>query len=102
MIKLKPEDGIRVFDIKLVATTAGPSPDNNIRTEVFLLGCDKAMGGDPCPGCFNSVTWNDSIAEWSYNPVELAAELNKITPNKYITIGGGWTITSDKWINSIV
>ena len=47
------------------------------------------MGGDPCPGCFNSVTWNDSIAEWSYNPVELAAELNKITPNKYITIGGG-------------
>ena len=89
MIKLKPEDGIRVFDIKLVATTAGPSPDNNVRTEIFLLGCDKAMGGDPCPVCFNSVTWNDSIAEWSYNPVELAAELNKITPNKYITIGGG-------------
>ena len=89
MIKLKPEEGIRVFDIKLVATTAGPSPDNNIRTEVFLLGCNKAKSGNPCPGCFNSITWDSSIAEWSYDPVELASELNKITPNKYITIGGG-------------
>ena len=89
MNKLKPNEGLKLFDVKLEATTAGPSPDNNIRTEVFLLGCKKAHQGDPCPGCFNSITWDDSIAEWSYDLVELAAELNKTTPNKYITIGGG-------------
>lgn len=86
---LQPEEGIKVFDIKLKATTAGPSPFNNERTEVFLLGCKKAASGNPCPGCFNSITWDDSKAEWSYDPKELAAKLNEIAPNKYITIGGG-------------
>lgn len=86
---LQPEQGIKVFDIKLKATTAGPSPFNNERTEVFLLGCKKAANGNPCPGCFNSITWDDSKAEWSYDPKELAAKLNEIAPNKYITIGGG-------------
>ena len=33
MKKLKPNEGIKVFDVRLVATTAGPSPDNNIRTD---------------------------------------------------------------------
>ena len=89
MKKLKPNEGIKVFDVKLVATTAGPSPDNNARTEVFLFGCKKALQGDGCPGCFNSIIWDASKAEWSHDPVELAAELNKTTPNKYITIGGG-------------
>ena len=89
MKKLKPNEGIKVFDVRLVATTAGPSPDNNIRTEVFLLGCKKALQGDGCPGCFNSITWDASKAEWAYDPVEFAAKLNEETPNKYITIGGG-------------
>ena len=47
------------------------------------------MEGDGCPGCFNSTTWDISKAQWAYDPVELAAELNEIAPNKYITIGGG-------------
>ena len=89
MKKLPPGVGLSVFDIKLEATTAGPSPDNNKRTEVFLLGCKKAQQGNPCPGCFNSITWDTSRVEFTRDPVELAAKLNETTPNKYITIGGG-------------
>ena len=89
MSKLRPDEGLKVFDIRLEVTTAGPSPDNNRRTEVFLLGCKKAYQGDSCPGCFNSITWDASKAEFSHDPIELAAKLNENTPNKYITIGGG-------------
>ena len=89
MKKLPPGVGLSVFDVKLEATTAGPSPDNNKRTEVFLLGCKKAQQGNPCPGCFNSITWDTSRVEFTRDPVELAAKLNETTPNKYITIGGG-------------
>lgn len=87
--KLPPKVGLSIFDIKLEATTAGPSPDNNKRTEIFLLGCKKAMNGDGCPGCFNSITWDTSRIEFTRDPIELAAFLNENTPNKYITIGGG-------------
>ena len=89
MKKLDPANSLKIFDIKLRSYTAGPSPDNNSRTEIFLLGCKKALEGDACPGCFNSSTWNISKAEWGYDPVELAADLNENAPNKYITIGGG-------------
>jgi organic radical activating enzyme len=80
---------IKLFDVKWDAKTAGPSPCNNERTELFLLGCKKAKSGNPCPGCFNSPTWDDSIAEKSYDPVEMAEHINAHSPNKYITIGGG-------------
>lgn len=82
-------DGIKLWDVKWDTCTAGPSPDNNNRTEVFLLGCKKAISGNPCKGCFNSSTWDDSKAEYSHDPIEMAAHLNKHAPNKYITIGGG-------------
>lgn len=89
MRKLKPNEGLRVFDIKLKATTAGPSPDNNQRVELFLLGCNKAMRGNACKDCFNSITWNAGKAEFSWDPIEVAERINIMAPNKYITIGGG-------------
>lgn len=91
MKELKPEEGLKLFDIKWRTDTAGPSPNNNERIEVFLLGCDKAMLGNPCKGCFNSITWNKNKAEFSWDPIELANMINKgCDPNnKYITIGGG-------------
>lgn len=91
MKKLHPEKGLRIFDIKWEVKTAGPSPNDNKRIEVFLLGCKKAMDGNPCKGCFNSVTWNKSIAEWSRDPIEVADMIIKRCDpdNKYITIGGG-------------
>lgn len=91
MKELHPNEGLKIFDIKWQVQTAGPSPNNNERIEVFLLGCDKAMNGNPCEGCFNSVTWDKSIAQCSRDPIEIADMINKgCNPdNKYITIGGG-------------
>lgn len=91
MRELKPEEGLRIFDIKWRTDTAGPSPNNNERIEIFLLGCNKAMQGNPCKGCFNSITWDKSKAEYSWDPIELADMINEgCDPNnKYITIGGG-------------
>ena len=89
MRELKPEEGLRIFDINWETDTAGPSPNNNKRIEVFLLGCDKAQQGNPCKGCFNSSTWNKDLAKWSHNPKIVAKNINQFAPNKYITIGGG-------------
>lgn len=91
MRELKPKEGLRIFDIKWRTDTAGPSPNNNERIEVFLLGCDKAMLGNPCKGCFNSITWDKKKAEYSWDPIELADMINEgcDPDNKYITIGGG-------------
>lgn len=81
--------GLLIRDMRWRITTAGPSPHNNERTELFLLGCNKAMSGNPCKGCFNSSTWDNSKAEFSHDPIKVAELINKHAPNKYITIGGG-------------
>lgn len=78
-----------IRDMRWEVTTAGPSPFNNKRTELFLLGCKKAMNGDACKGCFNSSTWDSSKAEFGHDPTLVAGIINKHAPNKYITIGGG-------------
>lgn len=86
---LPANEGIRLFDINWKCKTAGPSPIDNERVEVFLLGCRKAAEGHACPGCFNSITWDASKAEFSWDPVELADKITYYTSNRYITIGGG-------------
>ena len=85
-------EGLKVFDIKFDITTAGPSPlDNNRRIELFLLGCDKAMCGHPCPGCFNKKLWDANLAQHSCDIDSLANWIIERTPieERYITIGGG-------------
>lgn len=81
--------GILLRDVKWKVKTAGPSPDNNERTEIFFLGCKKAMLGNPCKGCFNKTTWDNSKAEFSHDPVLMAKHISENAPNKYVTIGGG-------------
>lgn len=81
--------GILLRDVRWSVTTAGPSPHNNERTELFLLGCSKAMNGNPCPGCFNQSTWDASKAQYDHDPELMADHISKHAPNKYITIGGG-------------
>jgi len=81
--------GILLRECNWAVKTAGPSPDENRRTELFLLGCNKAMSGNPCKGCFNSTTWDRTKAEWSHDPIKMAKHINECAPNKYITIGGG-------------
>ena len=89
MKKLPADKGLKIFDINWRAKTAGPSPLNNERIEIFLLGCKKAAEGRPCPGCFNSITWDANKATHSWDPTEVANKIAKTTPVRYITIGGG-------------
>ena len=88
---LNPNEGLKVFDIRFDVTTAGPSPNDNKRIELFLLGCDKAMTGNPCKGCFNYKLWDANKAEHALDPLELAEWIIERTPEneRYITLGGG-------------
>jgi organic radical activating enzyme len=81
--------GLKVFDIRWETDTAGPSPHDNKRVEVFLLGCKRAMEGDACNGCFNSSTWDASKAEFEHDPIKMADNIAEMTELRYITIGGG-------------
>lgn len=78
-----------IFDVNWAATTAGPSPYNNERTELFLLGCQKARSGNACKGCFNSVTWQVPDDATYYKPEVCAENIMKYAPNRFVTIGGG-------------
>lgn len=84
------DKGLKVFDIKFDVTTAGPSPNNNKRIELFLLGCDKAMRGDACVGCFNKKLWDSNLAEFACDINSLAQWIIDRTSDneRYITIGG--------------
>lgn len=79
---------IELFSVTWSTDTAGPSPYDNMRTEIFFKGCDKAILGNPCLGCFNRRLW-DPTAERTYTPKEIADQINRFAPNKYVTIGGG-------------
>lgn len=87
--RLNDMSGLLLKDVRWKIKTAGPSPFDNDRTELFLLGCRKALAGSPCTGCFNQTTWNASEASFSHDPVLMAEHINKVAPNKYITISGG-------------
>jgi len=80
---------LKIWDVNWVAQTAGPSPDDNKRTELFLLGCKKAMSGDPCKGCFQEALWDEKKAIYSHPVKEVISKINNFSPNKYVTIGGG-------------
>lgn len=84
---------VRMYDIRWVSHTAGPSPVTNefgpnCRVELFLMGCKKAQSGYPCKGCFNPKLWSDNPAR-ELEAEEIAIQIEKFAPQKYITIVGG-------------
>lgn len=70
------------------SVTAGLSPINNERTELFFAGCKKALYGNPCPECFNSALWSMENC-FNQSPQEITEYILKMTDNKYVTIVGG-------------
>lgn len=80
---------IKLYGIKWDVKTAGPSPDKNKRNEVFFFGCDRAMAGNPCKGCFNSALWDNSIVKEGHESSAIVDNIKKFATNKYVTIGGG-------------
>lgn len=78
---------LKVASIHADSTTAGLSPRDNKRTEVFLAGCKAAMQHHPCPGCFNKDLWDPT---W-FPEKEVEDIFNEIRNigNPYVTIVGG-------------
>lgn len=83
------ETQIKLYGVKWDVTTAGPSPDNNKRTEIFLFGCQRAVNGNPCVGCFNKPLWDSSVATFTYTAEEIVKNINTHASNPFVTIGGG-------------
>lgn len=79
---------LKMFSGTLAADTAGLSPRNNERIELFFAGCKMARDGHPCPGCFNRDLWSDenSIEQ---SPQEIVDYISQYSDNKYVTIVGG-------------
>lgn len=88
MIHIDNRVTIKIFDILWQTKGAGPSPDNNRRTEIYFAGCKMAKNGNPCPGCFNPDLWDDSSCIPRL-PSEIFDVINKTNVPKYITIVGG-------------
>lgn len=80
---------LKVYDVKWTSYTAGPSPDENRRTEIFIRGCKKAASGNPCKDCFNPNLWRDSEDAIGRLPREIADNIDEHAPNKFVTIVGG-------------
>lgn len=82
-------DKLRIFNVKWTSYSAGPSSDNNRRTEIFLAGCKKACSGNPCPDCFNKELWDRDNYCALVTPQEAYEQIRKFARNKFITFVGG-------------
>lgn len=79
---------VRIYDILWRTPNSGPSPDNNLRTEIYFGGCKRAMAGNPCPNCFNPDLWDGSKC-YPKNPKDIVREIIRHEVPRYITIVGG-------------
>ena len=79
---------LKVYSGTIRSKTAGLSPYNDERIELFLAGCRMAREGHPCPGCFNSDLWYDDNCH-EQTAEEIVSYIESMTDNKYITIVGG-------------
>lgn len=79
---------VKLYDILWQVKNAGPSPDDNRRTEIYFAGCQKALSGNPCKNCFNQDLWCN-LNSIPLNPVDIVDQLDKQNIPKYVTIVGG-------------
>ena len=82
------ESLISMFDIRYRIKNAGPSPDDNRRTELYFAGCLKAACGSPCKNCFNPMIWQPKNTLIK-TPAEFLDCLERHNIPKYITLVGG-------------
>lgn len=80
---------IKLFGVKWATDEGGPSPDNNMRTELYFMGCERAAAGNPCDGCYNQDLWENRPGATTRTPQDMAIHIAKHAPNKFITIVGG-------------
>lgn len=80
---------MRIYDVKWKSHSAGPSPKNNERIEVFLAGCKIASNGHPCKNCFNPGLWNPEHVMVEDTAKNIAENIYTHAYHKYITFVGG-------------
>lgn len=83
------DKSLRIYNVLWSSRNGGPSPDGDIRTELFLSGCSRAEHGHPCEGCFNVDLWDKNNFIAKEEPEEILEKIKKFAPNKFITIVGG-------------
>lgn len=79
---------INLYDYRINIKTAGPSPQDNQRSELYFAGCLKAMEGDPCKGCFNYELWQEEVGNMIDHKL-IVQKLNDMGSVKSVTIVGG-------------
>ena len=79
---------ISMFDIRYRIKNAGPSPDDNRRTELYFAGCLKAASGSPCKNCFNPMIWQPENV-LKKTAAEFLDCLERHSIPRYITLVGG-------------
>lgn len=78
---------MHIASVRADSLTAGLSPKDNKRTEVFFAGCKVAREGHPCDECFNQVLWNTE--GWAQVTVGELFDDIVAADNKYVTLVGG-------------
>jgi len=86
---MSEDKNIKLFGVKWSTDEGGPSPDDNMRTELYFMGCERAAAGNSCDGCYNSDLWENRPGATVRKPADMAAHIAKYAPNKFITIVGG-------------
>lgn len=86
---MSEDKNIKLFGVKWATDEGGPSPDNNMRTELYFMGCERAAAGNPCDGCYNPDLWENRPGATVRTPEDMAVHIAKHAPNKFITIVGG-------------
>ena len=72
---------IKIFTVNTSSKTAGLSPANNERIEIFFAGCKMAREGNPCEGCFNKDLWYDD-SFYDETPKTIIENIKKTTDGK--------------------
>lgn len=79
---------INLYDYRINIRTAGPSVQDNLRSELYFAGCRKAEEGDPCRGCFNYQLWQREQGS-QISIQAIVDRLEDMRSVKSVTIVGG-------------
>lgn len=79
---------INLYDYRINIRTAGPSVQDNLRSELYFAGCRKAEEGDPCRGCFNYQLWQREQGS-QISTQAIVDRLEDMRSVKSVTIVGG-------------
>jgi hypothetical protein CLOSPO_00866 len=85
---LEKSMNINLYDYRINIRTAGPSVQDNLRSELYFAGCRKAEEGDPCRGCFNYQLWQREQGS-QISIQAIVDRLEDMCSVKSVTIVGG-------------